>query len=153
MAPRTALVARLEGDFKRDLHEVDEDSMPGELSNVIAGRIANAFDLHGANFTVDAACASSMAAVQASVKGLQDGDFDLAVSGGADRSMNISTYVKFCKIGALSPDHSAPFDASANGFVMGEGCGILVLKRLEDAVRDGDRVYAVIRGVGASSDG
>ncbi len=152
-ASREALLGHLEADHKRDLHEVDEDSMPGELSNVIAGRIANAFDLHGANFTVDAACASSMAAVQASVKGLQDGDFDLAVSGGADRSMNISTYVKFCKIGALSPDHSAPFDASANGFVMGEGCGILILKRLEDAVRDGDRVYAVIRGVGASSDG
>ena len=152
-AQRERLLADMEVTYRSDWPEVDEDSMAGELSNVIAGRIANAFDLGGANFTVDAACASSMAAIQAAVKGLQTGDFDMAVTGGADRSMDIATYVKFCKIGALSPDHSSPFDASANGFVMGEGCGILVLKRLEDAVKDGDKIYAVIRGVGASSDG
>jgi acyl transferase domain-containing protein/NAD(P)-dependent dehydrogenase (short-subunit alcohol dehydrogenase family)/phosphopantetheinyl transferase len=146
-------LAQMEIAYKGGLPVVDEDSMPGELANVIAGRIANAFDLGGANFTVDAACASSMAAIQTAVKSLQDGESDLCITGGADRSMNIATYVKFCKIGALSPDHSAPFDASANGFVMGEGCGILVLKRYEDAVRDGDRVYAVIRGIGGSSDG
>jgi malonyl CoA-acyl carrier protein transacylase len=152
-AERAAVLAQMEAAYKAGLPEVTEDSMPGELANVIAGRIANAFDLGGANFTVDAACASSMAAIQSAVKTLQDGEADLVVTGGADRSMNVATYVKFSKIGALSPDHSAPFDASANGFVMGEGCGILVLKRLEDAVRDGDRVYALIRGVGASSDG
>ena len=67
--------------------------------------------------------------------------------------MDAQTYTKFCKIGALSPSHSSPFDESANGFVMGEGCGVLVLKRLEDAERDGDRIYAVIAGIGASSDG
>jgi acyl transferase domain-containing protein/NAD(P)-dependent dehydrogenase (short-subunit alcohol dehydrogenase family)/phosphopantetheinyl transferase len=146
-------LGQMELAYKAGLPVVDEDSMPGELANVIAGRIANAFDLGGANFTVDAACASSMAAIQTAVKSLQDGESDLCITGGADRSMNIATYVKFCKIGALSPDHSAPFDVSANGFVMGEGCGILVLKRYEDAVRDNDRVYAVIRGIGGSSDG
>jgi acyl transferase domain-containing protein/NAD(P)-dependent dehydrogenase (short-subunit alcohol dehydrogenase family)/phosphopantetheinyl transferase len=150
---RLAFLAQMELAYKAGLPVVDEDSMPGELANVIAGRIANAFDLGGANFTVDAACASSMAAIDAAVKSLRDGESDVVITGGADRSMNIATYVKFCKIGALSPDHSAPFDASANGFVMGEGCGILVLKRYEDAVRDKDRVYAVIRGIGASSDG
>ncbi len=150
---RDRILTSLEDNLKGDLPPITEDSMPGELSNVIAGRVANAFDLTGANFTVDAACASSMAAVQTAVKGLLDSDFDLAVSGGADRSMGVATYTKFCKIGALSPDHSAPFDASANGFVMGEGCGILLLKRLSDARRDGDRIYAVIRGIGASSDG
>ena len=67
--------------------------------------------------------------------------------------MSVPTYTKFSKIGALSPNHSAPFDEKANGFVMGEGCGILLLKRLSDAERDGDRIYSVIRGVGASSDG
>jgi len=139
--------------IKAELPPITEDSMPGELSNVIAGRIANAFDLGGPNFTVDAACASSMAAIQAAVKGLQDGDFDVAVTGGVDRMMGVPTYIKFCKIGALSPDHSAPFDESANGFVMGEGAAILILKRLVDAERDGDRIYAVIRGIGASSDG
>jgi acyl transferase domain-containing protein/acyl carrier protein/NAD(P)-dependent dehydrogenase (short-subunit alcohol dehydrogenase family)/phosphopantetheinyl transferase len=152
-AERLDFLKKMEAAYKAGLPIVDEDSMPGELANVIAGRIANAFDLGGANYTVDAACASSMAAIQAAVKSLQDGDSDIVLTGGADRSMNIATYVKFCKIGALSPDHSAPFDASANGFVMGEGCGILVLKRYEDALRDGDRVYALIRGIGASSDG
>jgi len=135
------------------LPPINEDAMPGELANVIAGRVANAFDLSGPNFTTDAACASSMAAVQAAVKGLQHGDFDMAVTGGADRSMGVATYTKFCKIGALSPRHSVPFDAQADGFVMGEGAGILILKRLADARRDGDRVYAVIRGIGGSSDG
>ncbi len=150
---RIEWLQKLELAYKAGLPVVDEDSMPGELANVIAGRIANAFDLGGANFTVDAACASSMAAVQSAIASLQSGESDLVVTGGADRSMNIATYVKFAKIGALSPDHSSPFDHTANGFVMGEGCGILVLKRYEDAVRDGDRVYAVVRGVGASSDG
>ncbi len=138
---------------KAHLPTINEDTMPGELANVIAGRIANAFDFNGPNYTVDAACASSMAAIQAAVKGLRDREFDMAVTGGADRSMGVPTYVKFSKIGALSPDISAPFDTKANGFVMGEGCAILILKRLSDAQKDGDRVYATIRGVGASSDG
>ena len=148
-----AVLVGWEKALKADLPPITEDSMPGELSNVVAGRVCNAFDLGGPNFTVDAACASSMAAIQAAVKGLQDGDFDLAVSGGSDRTMDVPTYTKFSKIGALSPDHSSPFDASANGFVMGEGSGILVLKRLADAERDGDRIYAVIQGFGGSSDG
>ncbi|MFT7519815.1 MAG: acyl transferase domain-containing protein/acyl carrier protein, partial [Kiritimatiellia bacterium] len=152
-ATRSAMLDKLEGEYKHGLPKVDEDSMPGELSNVIAGRIANAFDLRGPNFTTDAACASSMAAIQAAVKGLQDREFDYAITGGSDRSMNVPTYVKFSKIGALSPDHSSPFDESANGFVMGEGAGIMVLRRLEDAIADGDTIYSIIRGIGASSDG
>ena len=152
-ATRDGILKGFEEQLVSDLPPITEDSMPGELSNVIAGRVANALDLSGANFTVDAACASSMAAVQTAVKGLLDGDYDMAITGGADRSMGVATYTKFCKIGALSPNHSAPFDETANGFVMGEGCGILVLKRLSDAHRDGDRVYAVIKGIGASSDG
>ena len=150
---RARILATYEESVKQALPPITEDSMPGELANVVAGRIANALNLGGPNFTTDAACAGSMAAMQAAVKGLQDRDFDLALSGGADRSMGVGTYAKFCKIGALSPDGSRPFDANANGFVMGEGVGILVLKRLTDAERDGDRVYAVIRGIGGSSDG
>ncbi len=150
---RAAILVAYEAGIKRDLAPITEDSMPGELANVVAGRITNALNLGGPNFTTDAACAGSMAALQAAVKGLQDGDFDMALSGGADRSMGVGTYVKFSKIGALSPDGSRPFDANANGFVMGEGVGILVLKRLGDALRDGDRVYCVIRGFGGSSDG
>ncbi len=150
---RAAILAAYEVELKRDLPPITEDSMPGELANVVAGRITNALNLGGPNFTTDAACAGSMAAMQAAVKGLQDGDFDMALTGGADRSMGVATYAKFCKIGALSPDGSRPFDAGANGFVMGEGVGILVVKRLSDAIRDNDRIYAIIRGFGASSDG
>ncbi len=150
---KSSILDGFEQQVKGSLPIINEDSMPGELSNVIAGRVANAFDLCGPNFTVDAACASSMAAIQAAVKSLQSRDVDMCVTGGADRSMGVPTYTKFCKIGALSPEHSAPFDERANGFVMGEGAGVLVLKRLSDARKDNDRIYAVIRGIGASSDG
>ena len=150
---RARIIGDYEARFRADLPVITEDSMPGELANVVAGRVANALNFGGPNFTTDAACASSMAAMEAAVKGLQDGDFDLALTGGADRSMGVPTYVKFSKIGALSPDGSRPFDAAANGFVMGEGAGIVLLKRLDDAIRDGDKIYAVIRGIGASSDG
>ena len=152
-AKQKTLLEELTQEIKDSLPTINEDTMPGELPNVIAGRIANAFDFQGPNYTVDAACASSMAAIQAAVKGLRDHEFDLAISGGSDRSMGVATYIKFSKIGALSPNISAPFDQRANGFVMGEGCGIFVLKRLSDAQRDGDRIYATIRGIGASSDG
>jgi len=140
-------------NYKAGLIPITEDTMPGELSNVISGRVANAFDLGGPNFTADAACAGSMAAIQTAAKGLLDGDFDAAVTGGVDRTMGVATYTKFCKIGALSPTHSSPFDQGADGFVMGEGAAILILKRLSDAEKDGDRIYATIRGIGASSDG
>ncbi|HLE97771.1 MAG TPA: polyketide synthase, partial [Candidatus Thermoplasmatota archaeon] len=150
---RKRLLEAVSREVKRNLPEITEDTMPGDLSNVIAGRIANLLDLGGKNITTDAACASSLAAIDAAVRTLASGEADLVLCGGADRSMDAATYVMFCKIGALSPDGSRPFDAGANGFVMGEGAGILVLKRLADAMRDGDRVYAVVRAVGSSSDG
>jgi malonyl CoA-acyl carrier protein transacylase len=132
---------------------ITEDTMPGELSNIIAGRIANVFNFSGANFTTDAACASSLAAAQAAMEGLNDYQYDAVLTGGVDRSMGPESFVKFCKIGALSPDGSRPYSDGANGFVMGEGAAIFLLKRLADAERDGDKIYAVIRGVGSSSDG
>ncbi|MBR3899406.1 MAG: acyltransferase domain-containing protein, partial [Elusimicrobiaceae bacterium] len=132
---------------------ITEDTMPGELPNVIAGRLANVFDVHGTNFTVDAACATSLAAVDQAVNGLREGNFDMAIVGGVDQMMSPSAYIKFCKIGALSEKGSCPFDAKADGFVMAEGAGTIILKRLSDAVKDGDKVYAVIRAIGASSDG
>ncbi|MBI4953815.1 MAG: acyltransferase domain-containing protein, partial [Myxococcales bacterium] len=127
--------------------------MPGELANVIAGRVAAVFDLHGPNYVCDAACASAMAAMNAAVEGLAEGDFDAVVTGGIDANMSASTYTKFCKIGALSATGTRPYAEGADGFVMGEGGEILLLKRLADAERDGDRVYAVIRGIAGSSDG
>ncbi len=133
--------------------EITEDTMPGELGNCMAGRVANLFDLHGPNYVVDAACASALAAIDSSVAGLIDHDYDIAIAGGVDRNMGASSYVKFCKIGALSATGTRPFDAGADGFVMGEGAGVFLLKRLADAERDGDRIYAVLRGIGGASDG
>ncbi|GII05555.1 type I polyketide synthase [Planobispora takensis] len=132
---------------------VTEDTMPGELANIIAGRVANLFDFRGPNFTTDAACASGLAAMASAVRGLQARDFDAVVTGGVDRNMGVAAFVKFCKIGALSATGTRPFDEGADGFVMGEGAALFVLKRLDDAERDGDRVYAVILGLAGSSDG
>ena len=86
-------------------------------------------------------------------KGWCENEFDVAVTGGIDRNMGASTFIKFCKIGALSATGSRPYAEGADGFVMGEGAAIFILKRLADAERDGDKIYAVLRGIGASSDG
>ncbi len=150
-APRNhQRIARPDG---QPLPDVTEDTMPGELANCIAGRIANIFNFHGPNLRVDAACASAMAAISAAAEGLVANDFDIAVTGGIDRNMGVSTYIKFCKIGALSATGTRPYAEGADGFVMGEGAAIFLLKRLADAERDGDKIYAVLRGIGGSSDG
>nr|MBC8518533.1 type I polyketide synthase [Euryarchaeota archaeon] len=144
-------------DFKDAITEgtprIDEDTMAGELANVVAGRVANLLDLQGPNFSADAACASTFAALVSACQMLQTGQTDLMLCGASDRTMDPGTYAKFSAIGALSPLHSRPFDVRANGFVMGEGAGCVVLKRLEDAMADGDTIYSVIRGIGSSSDG
>lgn len=150
---RQELLERFKAAYLANLPVITEDSLPGELANVISGRVANVFNLEGPNFTVDAACASSIAAIMNAVSALKDGAIDYAITGGVDAAMHPSSFVKFCKIGALSPDGSRPFDAGANGFVMGEGCGILILKRLTNAIRDNDRIYSTILEVGSSSDG
>jgi acyl transferase domain-containing protein len=139
--------------FEEWLPGVTEDTMPGELGNCIAGRIANLFNLHGPNFTTDAACASALAAMDATVDGLLAREFDVAITGGVDRNMGAHTFVKFCAIGALSPSGTRPYADGADGFVMGEGAALFVVKRLADAVAAGDRIYAVVRGVGSASDG
>jgi acyl transferase domain-containing protein/NAD(P)H-dependent flavin oxidoreductase YrpB (nitropropane dioxygenase family)/NADP-dependent 3-hydroxy acid dehydrogenase YdfG len=136
------------------LPKLTEDSFPGVLSNVIAGRIANRLDLGGVNYTVDAACASSLAALDLGCKELASGTSDLVISGGADLHNSINDYLLFASVHALSPTGQCKtFDAKADGIALGEGVAAVVLKRLEDAERDGDRVYAVIKGIGGSSDG
>ncbi len=132
---------------------ITEDTMPGELANCMAGRIANLYNFHGPNFVCDAACASAMAAISAAIEGLVQNNFDVAVTGGVDRNMGAPTFVKFCKIGALSATGTRPYAEGADGFVMGEGAAIFLLKRLADAERDGDKIYAVLRGIGGASDG
>ena len=150
---KAALIDEFVAELKERYPDTCEDTMPGELTNIMAGRIASVFNLRGPNYTTDAACASSLAALDAAIQGLVDHHFDAVISGGMDRNMGATTFIKFCKIGALSPDGSRPYADGANGFVMGEGGAMFLLKRLADAENDGDRIYAVIRSVGASSDG
>ncbi|QFZ18404.1 type I polyketide synthase [Saccharothrix syringae] len=131
-----------------------EATFPGGLANVIAGRIANRFDFHGTNHVTDAACASSFAALSTAVAELSLGRADLVLSGGVDTYNNIEMYLCFSKTPALSPTGDCrPFAADADGTMLGEGVAMYALKRLEDAERDCDHVYAVIRGIGTSSDG
>ena len=131
-----------------------EETFPGLLTNVISGRIANRFDLHGTNHTTDAACASSLAAVYTAVAELTLGRADLVITGGVDTMNDITMYTCFSRTPALSPTGDCrPFSDAADGTMLGEGIAMFALKRLADAERDGDRVYAVIRGIGSSSDG
>jgi acyl transferase domain-containing protein/NAD(P)-dependent dehydrogenase (short-subunit alcohol dehydrogenase family) len=131
-----------------------ENSFPGLLGNVAAGRIANRLDLGGTNCVVDAACASSLAAIHLAGLELSTGRSDMVITGGVDTFNDIFMYMCFSKTPALSPTGDAkPFDRDCDGTVLGEGLGLLVLKRLADAERDGDRIYAVLRGIGSSSDG
>jgi len=139
--------------FER-LPEWTEDSFAGLLMNVAAGRIANRLDLGGTNYTVDAACASSLGAVGLAARELHGGTSDMVLAGGVDAIQNPFAYLCFAKTHALSPTgRCRPFDATADGIAISEGFATVVLKRVADAERDGDRIYAVIRGVGAASDG
>jgi acyl transferase domain-containing protein len=134
--------------------EWQETSFPGLLSNVITGRIANRFDLGGTNYTVDAACASSLAAIRIAISELIEHRVDIVLTGGTDTGNSPFSYMCFTKTPALSRRQEVrPFDEKADGTIISEGVGMLVFKRLADAKRDNDRIYAVIRGIGASSDG
>ncbi len=131
-----------------------ENSFPGLLGNVVAGRIANRLDLGGTNCVVDAACASSLSAVHLAALELQANRADVVVTGGCDTFNDIFMYMCFSKTPALSPSGNAkPFDANGDGTIIGEGLGVVVLKRLADAEKAGDTIYAVIKGIGSSSDG
>ncbi|WP_454046912.1 SDR family NAD(P)-dependent oxidoreductase [Chryseobacterium sp. Marseille-Q8038] len=144
----------LHEEVKEAFPHTTEDSFPGILANVIAGRITNRLDLGGRNFTVDAACASSLAAIDLACQELVLGKSDMVLAGGADLHNGINDYLMFSSTHALSrKGRCATFDGEADGIALGEGIAILVLKRYEDAVRDGDRIYSVIKGVGGSSDG
>jgi acyl transferase domain-containing protein/NAD(P)H-dependent flavin oxidoreductase YrpB (nitropropane dioxygenase family)/NADP-dependent 3-hydroxy acid dehydrogenase YdfG len=136
------------------LPEWTSDSFAGLLPNVAAGRAANRFDFGGLNCTVDAACASSLAAIYQGVLELTTGRSDVVIAGGVDTMQSPFGFMCFSTSQALSPSGQCrTFDAGADGIAISEGSAAVVLKRLADAERDGDRIYAVIKGVGASSDG
>ncbi len=147
-------MAQIKTLLKAQLPIVDVDSSPGLVPNVMTGRIANRLNLMGPNYIIDAACASSLIAVESAMLELQRGRADVMLAGGINTSTSPLVYAVFCALGALSRNSAVrPFDSRADGTLLGEGAGVVVLKRLEDALDQGDRVYAVIKSVGQSSDG
>jgi enediyne polyketide synthase len=150
---RQSFLSELESDYKSPFEPVGEESLAGGLSNTIAGRICNHFDFKGGGYTVDGACASSLLAAANGCSALTAGDLDVALAGGVDLSLDPFELVGFAKTGALAADEMRVFDRRSAGFWPGEGCGFVVLMRHEDALAQGCRIYAVIRGWGISSDG
>jgi len=148
-----ALQARVEARLTEQLPPVDVESMAGLLANVIAGRITAWLDWLGGNVVVDAACASSLAAVTIAIDGLRSGRFDAVLTGGVDADLSPETYVGFSRTHALSNTGSSPFSTDADGFVMAEGAAVLALCRLPDALAKGWPVHAVLHGSGVASDG
>ena len=130
------------------------DIAPGLVPNVMTGRIANRLNLKGPNYLLDAACSSSLLAVNAAVDELRSGRSRMMLAGGVNASLPAEVTVIFTQLGALSGRGKVrPFATGSDGTLLGEGLGVVVLKRLADALEDGDRVYAVLRGVGQASDG
>ena len=147
-------LAQVRTQLQAQLDYYGPDVAVGMIPNLVASRLANRLDLHGPAYTVDAACASSLLAVEQSCQLLGSGDCDLMLAGGLHFTHDLTFWATFCQLGALSRSQQVkPFSRNADGILAGEGIGLVVLKRLVDAERDGDRIYAVIRGVGSASDG
>ncbi|MFD3688365.1 SDR family NAD(P)-dependent oxidoreductase [Nocardiopsis sp. NPDC058631] len=148
-----AFLANLETSYKEPFPRIDEDTLAGGLSNTIAGRVCNHFDLGGGGYTVDGACSSSLLSVATAATALAGGDLDAALAGGVDLSIDPFEVIGFAKTGALATGEMKVYDKDSNGFWPGEGSGALVLMREEDAVAQGKRIYALITGWAVSSDG
>ncbi|ACU36432.1 type I polyketide synthase [Actinosynnema mirum] len=149
-----ARLERVRASFTEQLGPEAPEAAIGLVPNLAASRVANRLDLRGPAYTVDAACASSLVAVDHAVRELATGRCDVVLAGGVHHCHDITLWSVFSQLGALSPSQRVrPFHRDADGVLIGEGTGVVVLKRLADAERDGDRVYAVISGTGVASDG
>ena len=147
-------LAALKAELRGNIPPLNAATVPGLCHSVLVGRIANRLDLHGPTFTVDGACASSLLAVEAGMRELRAGHCDTVLAGGTQVSTPAVIDLLFCHLGALSrTGRIAPFAADADGTLLGQGCGVVVLKRLGDAVRDGNRIYAKLKAIGVASDG
>lgn len=147
-------LAQLRAVLQAQLPSFNSDVSPGLVPNVMTGRIANKLNFQGPNYLIDAACASSLLAMQSAMVELRAGRSDLMLAGGVNASIPAEVYSIFTLLGALSESgHVRPFDDTGDGTLLGEGLGVITLKRLEDAQADGDRIYAVLKGIGQSSDG
>ncbi len=129
-------------------------SIPGLLMNMAAANVAHQWKLGGPAFTVDAACASSLVAVSDAMQYIRSGVCDMAIAGGVYLNLTPENIVGFSRIGAVSRKGACrPFDAEGDGFLQGDGVGMVVLKRLDQALADGDRIHAVLKGIGVNNDG
>ncbi|MEO1554835.1 MAG: beta-ketoacyl synthase N-terminal-like domain-containing protein [Pseudomonadota bacterium] len=141
-------------ELAKQLPPFNADTAPGLVPNVMSGRIANRLNLNGPNYILDAACSSSILAVLSAMEELRHGRSDLMLAGGVNASISAEVYMVFNQLGALSGNgHVRPFSEGGDGTLMGEGLGMLALKRRADAEADGDRIYAILKGAGQSSDG
>jgi microcystin synthetase protein McyD len=139
---------------QREESLLTSSTLTGALANLAAARVSNAFNLKGPSLSVDTACSSSLVSVDLAVKSILNGESDTAIAGGVQILETIVMYLMFSKAGILSPQGKCfTFDDKANGFVPGEGAGAVVLKRYSEAISDGDRVYAVIKGSATNNDG
>lgn len=144
----------LEQGLRATLKNCSSDTIPAVMPNILAGRIAGRLGFKGKSTVLDSACASSLIAVEMGVNDLLAGTCDLALAGGIHVNSFAVFYQMFCGLGALSKQEKIrPYDDKADGTLLGEGLGMVVLKRYEDAIADGDRIYAVIAGIASSSDG
>lgn len=148
-----ALLGKVEAAYKDPFPPPGPESLVGGLSNTIAGRICNFFDLQGGGYVVDGACASSLLAVAQACSALVAGDVDAALAGGVDLSIDPFELVGFARVGALAPQQMRVYDKRSAGFLPGEGCGLVLLMREADALAARRRIYALVRGWGISSDG
>lgn len=138
----------------RDLGQIDGWTGTGGALSIIANRLSYFLDLRGPSLAVDTACSSSLVAVHMACQSLRTGQSELAIAGGVNLLLAPTVTRSFDAAGAMSKSGAChAFDAAADGFVRGEGCGVAILKRLSDAVRDGDRVLAVVRGSAINQDG
>jgi acyl transferase domain-containing protein/NADPH:quinone reductase-like Zn-dependent oxidoreductase len=137
-----------------DPASIDLRTLTGTLHSIVPNRLSYLLDLRGPSISIDTACSSSLAAIHLACQGLRSGETDLGIAGGVSLMIAPELTVAMSKVGFMSPDGCCKtFDAHADGFGRGEGCGIVVLKRLSDALADNDRIHAVIRGSAVNQDG
>jgi acyl transferase domain-containing protein len=142
------------GRYLNRIEHPDKSTIIGNGQNFIAARISDFFNWHGASLVLDSACSSSLVTIHLACQALRTGEVDLALAGGVDLLLDETPYLMLSAAGALSPDgHCRTFDETASGFVPGEGAGAVLLKRLDQAVADGDQIHAVIRGSAIGNDG
>jgi acyl transferase domain-containing protein/phosphopantetheinyl transferase len=147
-------IEKIKNEYQLRKGRFSADTAMGLIPNLVASLVANRLNLGGVAFTLDAACASSLIAVDHAVQELTSGRCNMVIAGGVHVGQNAAFWSIFSQLGALSRQEKIkPFDTNADGLIIGEGCGFVVLKRLEDAIKDKDKIYAIVKGVGVSSDG